>query len=1110
MATENELILRLRTEGVSTVKELKEAIKECRDQLVRLDSTSDDYKETVNELVQYETKLTDVMKAGKREVSAATGSYNALVNEMTSLKRAWKEVTDEAERAKLGRRIGELNAQLKEMDASIGNYQRNVGNYENAFKKALMTPQQELRKLRTELAQLEVGTEAYNRAFTRMTELTTQLRKQQEMLRFSSADLGDILGNLAGVSASVVGGFSAINAAMALMGDESDDIQKAMLQAQRMIQLVQGLSSLQNLEGKIKGLWNGIRNFVTGFQGGAAAVGEFNKEIEKAKGTTEQVTAEMTAEANSINTNAVATNELTTAKRELNAQEMEAITRLDESVAALGRRLGFIREEISMINQRVAAGEKLDVAETNRLRQLKVEEQRVQRMISTSQQRKAAIIGETTAETQLGVAEKKTTGAIAAETKAQVANTGAKTAGTVATRLLTGAVNALNVALKAIGIGILIGLLTALLGLLGKGITSLWKWVSGAKAAEEATNKVNEATKRLNETLETNNENMDFQSRLMEAQGADFHEIYEYKKEQIEANLALAESQLAESIQLEANTKKTWFNKKARKELTEAINEQRESVNGLKRSLVELNQEYEIDKARAANSGSTSNNGGGSYNSQLKEAQNLYKQLQDLYKTDRQKLEETYRENRYIIKTYIKNKKQMNDALLLLERKYYDDLKKLAKENMTQIYNIHLNQEQRRLNLMSTWSDKYLDEQLEVEEKSYKIAVEGAAAKVGFEKKSKEDIALMDKDDKAEYIKRQRLYNNELFLLEKEHERKMSEMIQEQNKRKLDVQRAQLQMNVENAKSEEELLDAQIALAEFEAYTYIPATKEATESQEQHNLRIVQGVKAYEELIEKKKEANKENNDEQLRRDNDATEARIFNGDDSMQYYNKAIEAAQYYYDNLKQLQDESNEQFRQRQLEALDELVDLTAARQEQLRHNWEDLANGIGDIFGSIADMYEEDIRAQKDADGQYSAESKRKFETVKRLQIAQATISTISGAIEAFMGCQSLGQPWGAILGAIQAAAVTAAGVAEIQKIKNTKLGDDSAGGSSTRYAVATPSITDYSPQGVTNVTGGQETEDLANAIAKNPVKAYVVESDVTAAQEVASQRSRESTF
>ena len=33
------------------------------------------------------------------------------------------------------------------MDSSIGNYQRNVGDYENAFRQALLTPQQELKKL---------------------------------------------------------------------------------------------------------------------------------------------------------------------------------------------------------------------------------------------------------------------------------------------------------------------------------------------------------------------------------------------------------------------------------------------------------------------------------------------------------------------------------------------------------------------------------------------------------------------------------------------------------------------------------------------------------------------------------------------------------------------------------------------------------------------------------------------------------------------------------------------------------------------------------------------------------------------------------------------------
>ena len=270
-------------------------------------------------------------------------------------------------------------------------------------------------------------------------------------------------------------------------------------------------------------------------------------------------------------------------------------------------------------------------------------------------------------------------------------------------------------------------------------------------------------------------------------------------------------------------------------------------------------------------------------------------------------------------------------------------------------------------------------------------------------------------------------------------------------------------------------------------------------------------VKALEELQKKQKEVGGEKDWTQLRLDNDAEAARINNGDQSMQYLQARLKAAQYFYDNLKQLEGESMEEYRQRTLEALSDLKDAEQAILQQRFNNYSDLANGIGDIFGSIADLYQTEIEAQKDADGQYNAESRKKFEWVKRLQIAQATIQTISGAIAAFMGCQSLGQPWGAIIGAVQAAAVTAAGIAEIAKIKSTKL-DGSGGGNSnsTRYAVATPSITDYVPQGTTNLTGGQETQDLANALSKTPIKAFVVESDVTAKQELANRRTSETTF
>jgi hypothetical protein len=180
-----------------------------------------------------------------------------------------------------------------------------------------------------------------------------------------------------------------------------------------------------------------------------------------------------------------------------------------------------------------------------------------------------------------------------------------------------------------------------------------------------------------------------------------------------------------------------------------------------------------------------------------------------------------------------------------------------------------------------------------------------------------------------------------------------------------------------------------------------------------------------------------------------------------------------------------------------------------EQQIEMYSDLANSIGDIFGSIADILEDDIKNKVKNGELTEEEGEKQFEAVKAFQIAQATIQTISGAIAAFMGCQSLGQPWGAIIGAVQAAAVTAAGIAQIAKIKNTQLGG---GGSSvSSAAVATPVQTapeEYVAQYTQNATGESEITRLADSIHNQ--KVYVVESDITEAQNRSKVRVTESTW
>ena len=1110
MAVENVRIFSLETRGVETVKELKEQIRELRKGLVQLDETSEEYEKQVKDLTNAEETLERVMKSNSKQTVAATGSYNALVEEMSALKRVWREVNSEAERAKIGKRIAEINTQLKEMDASLGNFQRNVGNYEGALRAVFKTPQQEIKALRQQLAQLEEGTKEYNDTFMRMADLTTKVQKQQELLKYSSADLGNILGNLAGVAGGVVGGLSAINAAMGLMGDESEDVQRAMLKVQRMMALVQGLSAMEGLGDKINGLFNGIKRFIEGFRGGTAAVGDFESSLKNAEGTTETVTTEL--EANASATQSVG----------------GAAADASSNIEKLRTDFNQLRSEINALNQAYIAEEKAIMASTlsderkaEAVERLREENRALKHEMNA---RFKAEHGMSAAEADYLANRKKLNAtniqtnnilkllrqSFVGEGKAIKAAGGEMVIYTAKTTIAKVATQALSVALKALGIGLLIAGLTALLGLLVKGLKHLFNWITGVNKATAAVEGLKTKTEELNKTLEEHEDQLDFESRLMEAQGKEYQEIYEHKKKQITADYELAKAHLAAAEAQYAEIKSNWFAKTAKKELREEIEKITGTVNEYAKALKKLDQELVIHNAQEETNKrkNKGGGGGGGVNTELKEAERLYKALLDWYKTDRQKLKETYEENKKTLQKYIKDKAKLNKALIALDQQYYADLKKIHRDNMAAIYNIYMDQENRRLALINVWGDKYLERAKAILEEQHQIDLSNAAKKVGFEEKTEVQIAHMDAATKKEYLERQKLFNNEKFLIDQEYERAYTKLQSEHNARLIEEGRRAIEIKKENAKTDEEVLQADIELAEYDLATVF---QKEGESANEYQLRVIALVKALEELQKKQRETGGEKDWTQLRLDNDAEAARINNGDQSMQYLQARLKAAQYFYDNLKQLEGESMEEYRQRTLEALSDLKDAEQAILQQRFNNYSDLANGIGDIFGSIADFYQTEIEAQKEADGEYNAESRKKFEWVKRLQIAQATIQTISGAIAAFMGCQSLGQPWGAIIGAVQAAAVTAAGIAEIAKIKSTKL-DGSGGGSSnsTRYAVATPSITDYVPQGTTNLTGGQETQDLANALSKTPIKAFVVESDVTAKQELANRRTSETTF
>jgi len=149
--------------------------------------------------------------------------------------------------------------------------------------------------------------------------------------------------------------------------------------------------------------------------------------------------------------------------------------------------------------------------------------------------------------------------------------------------------------------------------------------------------------------------------------------------------------------------------------------------------------------------------------------------------------------------------------------------------------------------------------------------------------------------------------------------------------------------------------------------------------------------------------------------------------------------------------------------------------------------LASATSAILGSIADIYEQD-----------SEESERQANKIKALRIASATIDTISGAIGAYMqSVATIPPPAGAIVGAVQAAAVTAAGLAQIAQIRNTqvKASASSAGTTAVQAIAPAPSTSTEIPQ-VRSVTSASE-EDRLNRMAKDQ-RVYILSSDIEASQ------------
>lgn len=149
------------------------------------------------------------------------------------------------------------------------------------------------------------------------------------------------------------------------------------------------------------------------------------------------------------------------------------------------------------------------------------------------------------------------------------------------------------------------------------------------------------------------------------------------------------------------------------------------------------------------------------------------------------------------------------------------------------------------------------------------------------------------------------------------------------------------------------------------------------------------------------------------------------------------------------------------------------------------------------------------------------KKAFEQDKKLKIAQTVIATITGAMSALTGSiQSMGMPFGLIIGALSAAAVVATGAIQVAQINKQKFDagsppqaptltppsdTSSSGGGNQGGAQAGPNLYAAGQGDVNTGQGGPNGQRQGQ-----PQKVYVVSQEVTSSQNMNAVIERRSSF
>ena len=416
-------------------------------------------------------------------------------------------------------------------------------------------------------------------------------------------------------------------------------------------------------------------------------------------------------------------------------------------------------------------------------------------------------------------------------------------------------------------------------------------------------------------------------------------------------------------------------------------------------------------------------------------------------------------------------------------------------------------------------------------EESKKIAEEEAKVKEEELKKIKEiqnraELSLMSNKDRELKILEDK-YKEEKALLE-EYEQDTTKLTEEYEKKKQEIMGLSKAKEI-NERAIQSLMDGTERQLDILKNRY----EEEKKLLEANGIDTVNLTKEYERQVAEAKAGAGENkikdinDDSSLERDiADKTIQNEFDKKEKLlQIERERLEGTKSIYEELYALDGLSEEQKQEyaNKLKEIDadlaenskQMTDLKKEEEMSLLNTYGQVAQGIGDLMGTISDIWQDSIKERVKNGKITEEEGKKEFEKSKKLQIATAIVNGLAGVAMAVSTAMSLGPIAGPIMAAVNSAMVIATTAAQIAKIKSTTFdsGGSSVGGDiAAAVATPTPAAVAYTPQYSTNVTGQSETVNLANAVneGQRDQRVYVVESDINEAGKRVEIREAESTF